>query len=138
MQLKLDSGRIVHLGEFRQWRVYEWVWEGLPTKEMNRRTVERIVAENRGHYGEPFLVVPEEKPLEYREGKRYPFGEPAALPGVCCVGRFRSHWARDKEKDYSRLVVIWFQEEFAFPIDAKVMALMQSLDWEKLASDHEY
>ncbi len=138
MQLKLDSGRVVHLGEFRQWLVYEWLWEGLPTKEMNSRRVASILAENRGHYGEPLLIAPEEKPLEYHEGKKYPFGDPAALPGVCCVARFRSHWARDREKDYSGLVVIWFQEEFAFPIDPKVAAQLQALDWERLATDHEY
>ena len=137
MQLKLNSGRIVHLGELRQWQIYEWLWEGLPTKEMNRRTLERIVTENRGLWGEPFLIVPEEKSLEYQEGKRYPFGEPSALPGVCCVGRFRGDY--DAEKDaYTALLVIWLQDEFAFPIDPNVMIQLQALEWEKLASDHEY
>jgi hypothetical protein len=138
MELKLDSGRIVRLGELRQWQVYEWLWEGLPTKEMNRRTVDKILAENRGVCGDPVLIVPEEKPIDYQVGKRYPFGEPSALPSICCVGRFRSHWALDKDKDYSGLVVIWFQNEYAFPIDPNVMAKLMALEWEKLASDYEY
>jgi hypothetical protein len=35
-------------------------------------------------------------------------------------------------------MVIWFQEEFAFPIDPQVLLTMQAIDWEVLAFDEEY
>jgi hypothetical protein len=113
------------------------MWEGLPTKEWNRKIVERIVGENRGSIGEPFLIEPIETPVEYIEGKRYPFGEPAALPHVACVARFRSAAARDNDKDYSLLIVVWFQNEFG-AMDSDVLQQLRTIDWEKLASDHEY
>jgi len=31
--------------------------------------------------------------------------------------------------------VIWFQDDFALPVDAQVLAHIQSLDWEVLATD---
>jgi len=137
MKLQLNSGRILYLGELRQWNVYEGLLEGLPTKEWNRKIVDRIVAENHGSYGEPLLIEPIETPVDYIEGKRYPFGEPAALPHVACVARLSSAAARDKDKDYSLLRVVWFQNDFG-AIDSDVLQQLRTIDWEKLASDHEY
>jgi len=138
MELRLNSGRIIYLGELRQWDVYEWMWEGLPTKEGNRRILAKIVAENRIPYGEPFMIEPNETPVEYIEGNRYPFGDPASLPRVACVARFRSSVARDKEKDYSGLIVIWFQKEFGLPIEPEILVRLQTIGWEQLATDVEY
>ncbi len=131
MELRLNSGRIVHLGELRQWEVYEWLWEGLPTKESNQRCLKRIIEENQSDYGEPLLIEPEEMPIPYIEGKRYPFGEPAAFPRIACIARFRSSPARDVQKDYSGLIVVWFQNDFAFPIDPKVHLLLQTINWDE-------
>jgi len=69
----------------------------------------------------------------------YPFGEPAALPHVACIARFQSYQpARDTTKDFSVLSVIWFQADFAFPIDAAMLDALSRLDWEAHAHDVEY
>jgi len=138
-QFVLRSGRTVYLRSLKQWEFYEGLLEGLPTVEMNRKALARIIAENQQPYGEPHLIQPKEESVEYIEGKVYPFGTPAAFPGVTCVGRFNSlSPARDKAKDYSGLVVIWFQHDFAFPIDAEVLKNLEVIDWEKHAVDMEY
>lgn len=65
----------------------------------------------------------------------YPFGEPAALPPVCCVGDFES-----PEQDvlyYSYLAVIWFQHDDAFPLGPEAERALVALDWEKLAQRQE-
>ncbi len=137
-ELVLNSGRQIYLRSLKQWEFYEGLLEGLPTVEMNRRRLERIVAEHRVPYGEPFVIQPDEKPIEYTGG-RYPFGTPAAFPGIACVGRFDSlSPVGDRDKDFSGLVVIWFQQDFAFPIARDVVEELQRLAWESLALDMEY
>src|SRR4051794_8811105 len=128
----LPSGRWLHLQELRQYHTHEGLLEGLPTAEWNRQRLEHLVGEYRDapYPGDPYLVRPAETPIEYRDGQRYPFGTPSALPDVTCIGRFTSHEpARDKAAEYSGLVVIWFQKEFAMPIDQAVGDHLRSLDW---------
>ena len=120
---------------------YEGLLEGLPTTAMNRRRVEGIIAECRGkwHGEEPLLIQPTEKPIEWERDTPYPFGEPAALPKIVCVARFYClEPARDSSKERSDLQVIWFQEEFAFPIDADVLDRLRAMDWEQHAVDGCY
>jgi hypothetical protein len=139
MKLQLNSGREIHLRYLRQWHPYEGMLEGLPTRQWNRKIIEEIVAEQTTPHAKPFLINPEEKPLEYIEGRKYPFGDPAALPGVACVARFLSFSpARNRDCFVSELLVIWFQHEFALPIDPQVVEHLQAIDWETLATDLEY
>ncbi|HEY7375329.1 MAG TPA: hypothetical protein VIF57_24430 [Polyangia bacterium] len=137
-EFTLASGRAIQLFSLKQWDEYAWVLEGLPTRERNDAALARLVAEAQQEDGhDPFLIVPVQKPIAY-EG-RYPFGEPAALPEIGCIGRFRSLGpARDLGADYSALTVIWFQEHYAFPIDAEVERAIVAVDWDRLAIDREY
>ena len=40
--------------------------------------------------------------------------------------------------DYSELVVIWFQGEFALPIAPPIVDYLKTVDWEADATDLEY
>lgn len=141
-ELDLPSGRRLYLRELRQYLTYEGLLEGLPTAERNKQRLERLVAEHRDkpYAGGPYLIRPTETPIEYkRGGEPYPFGTPAALPAVTCIGRFDSlQPARDKRSDLSGLVLIWFQEELAFPIDPGVRAQLLAVNWEDHAADLYY
>ena len=140
-QLDLPTGRQVQLCELRQFFTYEGLIEGLPTAERNKQRVERLVAEYRnGIYADGVhLIRPTETPIEYPSGRPYPFGTPSALPSVTCIGRFTSlDPARDKRCDLSGLIVIWFQQELAFPIDVAVRAKLLAIDWDALAVDIYY
>jgi uncharacterized protein (TIGR02996 family) len=140
-QIRLRSGRDVYLRELQQSGVYDGLLEGLPTTEMNQRIINRLVAAERerlfGH--DPYLIRPGETPIDYARDEPYPFGQPASLPSVACVGRFSSFQpARDPSRDYSVLVVIWFQEEFALPIDPEVWEKLLAIDWQQHARDCDY
>ena len=139
-EIPLLSGRTVTLQSLQQSSVYAGLLEGLPTTEMNERIIEQYVAEQRTRTGqEPYLIRPGQRPLKYRDDRPYPFGKPAAIPGIGCVGLFHSHQpARAKEHDYSDLVVIWFQNSFAFPIDPAVREHIRAIDWEKHAADFSW
>jgi hypothetical protein len=120
---------------------YEGLLEGLPTEEMNKEMLEHLLASQRdqSYRRAPYLITPTEKRIEYPLEKPYPFGKPSALPDVTCIGRFESLApARDQECDLSGLVVIWFQDEFALPIDSSVLDHIRAIDWETHAADFKY
>jgi hypothetical protein len=141
-RFELASGRSLHLRELRQYLTYEGLLEGLPTAEGNERMLERLAAERRGKTypdGPAHLIRPTERPVAYRKGERYPFGTPSALPRVTCIGRFQSFEPTNhRAGDFSGLVVIWFQEEYAFPIDPDVTRQILGIDWDGLAADIDY
>lgn len=141
-EIDMPSGRRLYLRELRQYLTYEGLLEGLPTAERNKQRLEQLVTEHREkpYEGGPYLIRPTETPIEYnRGGETYPFGTPSALPSVTCIGRFDSlQPARDQSSDLSGLVVIWFQDEFAFPIDPTVVAQLLAIDWDAHAADMSY
>jgi hypothetical protein len=140
-ELKLTTGRSVSLQFLKQFRVYEGLLEGLPTRQMNQRFLESLRKEARELLPsvEPYLVPAIETPIDWGEDRKYPFGDPARLPRVACIARFSgSGEARDDGFYSSQLVVVWLQEEFAFPIDPGVLEHLQALDWERLAGYFEY
>ena len=130
----LASGRTIRLHSLDQRAVYAGLLEGLPTREMNARTIDAVIREARARTKqEPFLIAPTQTRIEY-EG-RYPFGEPAALPGIECVADFVSS-GKDPLR-YTALTVIWFQDDYAFPLSAEAAATLTALDWNAHSTDQE-
>jgi hypothetical protein len=130
-EIILRSGRRVLLYELHQVLTYDGLREGLPTLEMNKAMMEDLVAERHGKpypVGPVCLIKPEQRLIDYF--KKYAFGVPAILPAVTCMGRFES---RETPITHSGLVIIWYQEQFAFPIDPAVIEKMECIDWERLA-----
>ncbi len=139
----LRTGRRLWLRELRQWGVYEGHYLGAPTTPENRRSIERIVARERGLQGkEPYLIEPAERPAkppgDWQDWPDSPesWGH---LPAMVCVGRFTSFQpAKVESRHASELTVIWFQDEFAFPIDPAARKQIRAIDWEKHATDFDY
>jgi hypothetical protein len=138
-EFQLPSGRWLYLRNLTQYLTYEGLLEGLPTAERNKEILDRLILKNTGkpYEGQPYLIQPTERFLDI--GRKYPFGTPSSLPEVICIGRFDSlQPARNPTSDLSGLVVIWFQEDFAFPIDQEVLTKLLAIDWEKHAADMDY
>jgi hypothetical protein len=137
-EITLVDGHEIQLVELRQRGTYEGQLEGLPTIQGNARFLAWLrdePAETRLGLRR-YVVPPEQTPIEAPD---YPFGEPSRLPGTLCIGRFRSRQpARDRELDYSMLEILWFQEQFAMPIDGAVLAHIREIDWAEWANDFEY
>lgn len=137
-EFQLGSGRMIRLVAIDQWGTYTGLLEGIPTKEMNERHIRRTMdtARERWHF-DPYLIQPIETPIEL--DRDYTFGTPASIPAVTCVGQFDCFdTARDNSMDGSTLPIVWFQDDFAFPVDDVIQQHIQSLDWEQHASDFQY
>jgi len=141
MQIVLGSSRSIALRELRLRGTYEGLLSGLPTKEKNRRLLERLAkSEVHARYGvAPHIVPPVETEIELPSGETYPFGLPARLPQVVCTARFESLSPTSKSAgDASGLVVVWFQEDFAVPPPSEVLLRLQSIDWDSDAGSFDY
>lgn len=137
-EIQLNSGHSIHLIRIDQWETYGGLLEGVPTKELNERIINRTIegAKRQWHFA-PYLIQPLETPIKM--DRDYPFGTPASIPDIICVTKFDCFdTVQDKNMDASTLSIIWFQAEFAFPIDEKVQTQIQSIDWNQYASDYQY
>ena len=138
-ELGLLSGKGIHLRELWQYLTYDGLLEGLPTEEMNERTLQHLLAryKDRPYPGAPYLIRPTQRRIDSSQRDPYPFGNPSALPRVTCISRFESRDAA-LDQPFSGLVVIWFQQEFAFPIDPAVVTQIETIDWQEHAAHYDW
>jgi hypothetical protein len=135
----IDGNTQVSIKSIKQRLTYDGLLEGLPTKEMNGRIMVGLKEDARKfcQLNEVYLIEPEQKTIEYNG--RYPFGEPAQLPSVICIVELRSYSVfKDKTKDYSALGLIWFQDNFMFPIDSNILEKIKTLPFDKVCEELNY
>jgi len=138
-ELIIDRNRKVDIKSIKQRLTYDGLLEGLPTKEMNVRILSGVKEEAKKfcQLEEVYLIEPEENAIEYNGS--YPFGEPAQLPPVICIVELRSYSAyKDTTKDYSALGLIWFQNNFMFPIDPQIIEKIKAVPYEKICEELNY
>lgn len=141
-EIRLESGVDIRLDVLFQYRTYSGLLEGLPTRELNKRLVGRALkyaGEKLWFGGTPYLIRPVETAMGLpKEDWFMPEEEhePARIPPVVCLASFDAMArARDPDADFSSLKVVWFQNEFALPIDPGVLQEIRALDWRAHAED---
>lgn len=129
MELRVGN-RTVEPLSLSQDAVYADVLEGVPNRDINARILESAVeTAKRMHGGAPVLITPTQRPLG-------PNPAQVSLPRLRCIARFRSpDAARDPAAERSEACLVWFQEDFAFPIAPEVAQAMLELDWTEIAAD---
>lgn len=155
MNITLNGGREIALAHIEQWRAYAGVLAGMPNRALNDRVIEDARSRALRHCmngAAPVLLPPrltpvERKPAsaEYLRLTGMTAEQSAArdrqmhyeqLPAVACVAVFNSDGlSKPDAEPYSSLTLIWFQDDFAMPVDAGVLAQIQALDWEALATE---
>jgi hypothetical protein len=138
--LVLATGRDLLIESLEQSYIYAFVLEGVPTRSINDGMVERAVeAARRRDRVEPFLIDPAQRRLGPNAGAVGSRDERVALPAVCCVARLSSiRPARDPAMNRSKLTVLWYQDDYAFPLSAHAAQAIRAIDWETLAHDEFY
>lgn len=128
---RLHSGRTIELIAIEQFPTYEGLLAGVPTRRMNQKKMDRLVARylDPGRYGVPLLLEPEQRPAG--DSASTEAGDAAAaLPPVTCVARFMSSGLSGTGDIWSMLRLVWFQDHFAFPIHERVRRQITALDWD--------
>jgi uncharacterized protein (TIGR02996 family) len=144
-QLLLHSGRTITLERLDQSMTYAGLVDGTPTRSSNDYHIEHTLREaetRRFGVGRPHLIPPPRRDYLREPGDmqrivdHFPDLVPEWLPKVECVGYFKDVvTARDPDRDLSLLTVVWFQDEYALPIQEPALSQLRELDWESLAVD---
>jgi hypothetical protein len=137
-ELGLRTGRRVTLHDLHQSMTYSGWMEGVPWTEINDRKVEAAL---RIPGTRPLLIPPVRRTylrtIGDMDGQTGFLGKAAEwLPMVTCVGTFQdTQPVRELTKNLSILSVVWFQDEFAMPIEPDVLEQLRAIDWEEAAED---
>ena len=147
-ELRLASGRSITMDSLDQSRTYAGLLEGLPGEvgnDMNIQSALQIASKQCPPGGKPHLIVPPRRDYSHQPGDMEPYIKkgwgrvPEWLPKVRCIGTFSSLVTRlDSDGHASMLVVVWYQDDYALPIQESVIEQLVSLDWNALATDFEY
>jgi hypothetical protein len=134
----IASGRKIRLLAIDQYYTYEGLLLGVPTWEMNQDMMDRLIARyvHPAEYGVPLLLEPEQRPIDVPEHRQV-HGTPATLPSVTCIARFNSDGQHGTDDIWSVLRVMWYQDQFAFPIEDRVLRQIAEIDWETHATGWE-
>ncbi len=137
MKIEMQDHRKINLTSLYQEAIYTGILEGLPTRQMNERIIHSCQEKSRNLFPNSpfFLLEPSQTPIEYQ--REYPFGDPASLPAIACIARFKSSAFDNNILCYTELVIAWFQSEFALPIDDTILQKIRSINWVKHAVEYE-
>jgi uncharacterized protein (TIGR02996 family) len=131
--ITLRSGQLLLLSSLRQWPTTEDLpWLLIPEEDRSWMAVERIVAREREQTSrEPYLIPPEPRPPKLPAD--------VGIPRMACLGRFSSlRPARDPTALKSEMVILWFQDDMALPIDPVARQQILAIDWERHAADDHW
>ena len=137
----VDGNKEAIITQIKQWRTYRGLLEGLPTTEMNRCRLMATMEDAKKFCGqdEIYLIEPQQTPITIGDNDIYPFGTPASLPNITCIAEIMySRALRDQTKDFSSLGVIWFQDDYAFPINKDVVAKIKDIPFSKICGEFEW
>ncbi len=132
--IKLQSGRTIFLEKLHQEQTYAGMLEGTPRKALNDRTIARWQKQILEHEGDRgVLIEPVRRTIPSGLAGNEMFGPAEVLPDIVCVGLFHSSPVRNEPEHFSLLSILWFQDDFALPIEPSVVEQIRKLDWENLA-----
>ena len=142
--LILKDGREVFVDRIYQTDTYGLFLAGGPDKKRNERRMNEVIgdAKKKGFvFTTPYIIPPiVKKPIyteEYKKEhcikKEYEY-----LPKIICFAELMSKTpAKDDTMFGSALVVVWFQESLAFPIDPGITKKLKEIDWALHSKDYE-
>lgn len=146
-EIRQASGRSIILEGLDQSRAYAGLLEGLPGKEMNDWIIESTLQKAAGRILDvkPHLLPPPRRDYRHEPGDMEKYKNDRTrraiewLPEVRCIASFKSDVTRPDFDGYmSLLTVVWFQDDFALPIQESVLEQLKTLDWNALATDVGY
>jgi hypothetical protein len=138
-RLIIDSDLTVKITRLTQWPVYSGMAEGYPCEYINNHLLENIKTEAKAIYGreEIYIIDPETKPFPYNGNPK--MGKPLTLPAIVCVAALLYNGVfRDLTKDDAYLGLVWFQDEYAFPIPPDILEKIKKVPFRQLCYEGNF
>ena len=125
----------VRIRQIFQWETYLGVLEGGPSKWTNEGLIESAIAAAKNVLDMPQVYVVEPL-MSLNDEHGYEVYKYPAFPVKTCVAHLEHYQPNhDMDKEISVLGIIWFQNDFAFPIQQDIRAKVLELEWSKVAMD---
>ena len=138
-ELILDNNVTVTLVMLVQELTYNGLLEGFPNETMNQRIIQQNESQAAKLLYEPVIITLPPTVKTAAEGPVSAFGAYQKLPEVCCMALLKCHSTfKDKSKDYAALGVVWYQDEFAFPIANNILTELKKVPFQQYCSEYEY
>ena len=134
-ELTVEKNINVSIQGFYQWPIYRGLLEGVPYNIKNDRILKGVPDDAKKLCGDKpvHIIEPTQTPIPY-EG-RHPLGVPMSLPPIICVADLICFQPVRVFGEATVLIVVWFQNEYAFPIDIDIINKLKKLPWSKLADE---
>jgi hypothetical protein len=136
-ELIVEQDRYVSINVLVQEYTYKGLLEGVPTDTMNQRMIKNLESKAIRYCGNMPVYVIEPKQTPHPHARPNPFETPMSLPAYTCIAQLSDYKpARDEEMfGGSQLIVVWFQDTLALPIDDDILEKMKQIKWTELAED---
>ena len=140
MKIELNSGREIFLHEIYQYQTYMGLLCGVPTKRMNQRRMKSSLeeAENKMKPDKIYLVPPPILEVNVSKNIAENYPEAERIPYITCFAEFGSSGLKEDDGYASWLTIVWYQDEFALPIDDAVIEHIKTIDWEHEAEGYDF
>lgn len=132
----IDNDLEVEIEWLSQFKTYRNVIDGYPTEHRNNWIIEDILesAHKTNNPQSVYLIQPEHKIMDDKIRKN---GNPLdiwkEIPNIECHLRVSSKIIfNDKNQSDSTMLIIWFQDQFAFPIDPIIIEKIKTIPYRKL------
>ena len=135
----IDRDLQVIIVEIKQFLTYGNLLEGIPNLRHNKIIIERTISEAKElfHLQKVHLIEPVLTPIEYQG--RYPFGKTESLPRITCLAELKCSLAfKNKDMDFSGLGLVWFQDDYAFPIEKNINDTIKKIPYRKICEEFSY
>lgn len=133
--ITLGTGREITLQLIDQGMAYAHILEGIPWGPNFDDLVNTHLnwAQKRYPNIKAIMLPPRLRPLPTINEKTP--GDLVHVGTVCCRALFESNAIADDAWKVSTLIVLWFQDGFAWPIDSNVVKQIKAIDWDSEAID---
>ena len=125
----VDGDFEVYISSIEQDLTYSNLLEGFPNQGYN---AEIIYREGKNKYfNEIYVIEPKQTHLSYLSETNY------SIPKVTCRITVQSNKnLKDVRKTFSSLRIVWFQEDYAFPIDKEIIKRFKNIPYHKLCGEY--
>ncbi len=136
-EIALEHNRYAHIEFFVQWRTYRGLLEGVPNRSINKQYIEYALKDAVRYCGNTPVHLIEPKQKIHREDTLHPEYTVMSLPEVTCIAKLSSYKpVKDPDMVGSELIVVWYQDTMAMPIDDEILEQMKLINWSELADDY--
>lgn len=137
-QLILKENIKVMITSIHQEITYDGLLEGYPCEKVNTMILHntKIKAGNLFFMDEIYMIEPFIKVNRNQSGS---FGKMMELPMVTCMATLMCREVfRDQDKHFSALTVIWFQDQYAFPIQEDILEKITAVPFKEVCGEFDY